>query len=84
MKSNCAELASKLFFTLKHNGSRYDLYRDADVSRPVQHENLALEEVKRYSTPGNSVARMAVEEVLLWSALAVNTCSTLARWMQAE
>ena len=40
------ELASKLFFTLKRNGSRYDLYRDADVSRPVQHEGLTLDEVE--------------------------------------
>jgi hypothetical protein len=41
------ELASKLFFTLKRNGSRYDLYRDADVSRPVQHEGLPLDEVEK-------------------------------------
>ena len=40
------QLASKLFFTLEHKGSRYDLYRDADVSRPVQHENLTLDEVE--------------------------------------
>ena len=41
------QLASKLFFTL-HKGSRYDLYRDADVERPVRHEGLSLDEVERY------------------------------------
>ena len=40
------QLASKLFFTLEHRGSRYDLYRDADVSRPVQHQGLTLDEVE--------------------------------------
>ena len=40
------QLASKLFFTLKRNGSLYGLYRDADASRPVQHKNLTLVEVE--------------------------------------
>jgi hypothetical protein len=32
------ELASKLLFTMQNQGSRFGLYRDADVSRPVRHE----------------------------------------------
>ena len=41
------QLASKLFFTLEHKGSRYELYRDADVERPVRHEGLTLDEVEK-------------------------------------
>ena len=41
------QLASKLFFTLEHQGSRYDLYRNADVERPVRHEGLTLNEVEQ-------------------------------------
>jgi hypothetical protein len=41
------QLASKLFFTLEQNGSRYELYRDADVERPVRHEGLTLDEVEK-------------------------------------
>jgi hypothetical protein len=40
------ELASKLFFTLKSQGSHFVLYRDVDVSRPVRHEGLTLDEVE--------------------------------------
>jgi hypothetical protein len=40
-------LASRLFFTLEHKGSRYELYRDADVERPVRHEGLTLDEVEK-------------------------------------
>jgi hypothetical protein len=40
------ELASRLFFTLDKEGSRFRLYRDADVSQPVRHENLTLDEVE--------------------------------------
>ena len=40
------QLASKLFFSLEHKGSQYNLYRDADVSRPVQHKGLTLDEVE--------------------------------------
>jgi hypothetical protein len=40
------ELASKLFFTLQHEGPRYTLHREADVSRPVQHDGLTLDEVE--------------------------------------
>jgi hypothetical protein len=41
------QLASRLFFTLERNGPRYELYRDADVERPVRHENLTLDEVEQ-------------------------------------
>jgi hypothetical protein len=41
------QLASKLFFSLEQKGSRYDLFRDADVERPVRHEGLTLEEVEQ-------------------------------------
>lgn len=40
------ELASKLFFTLRKQDSRFALYRDIDVSRPVQHDGLTLDEVE--------------------------------------
>ena len=40
------ELASKLLFTMQNQGSRFGLYRDADVSRPVRHEGLTLDEVE--------------------------------------
>jgi hypothetical protein len=38
------ELASKLFFTLTAEGSRFALYRDVDVSKPVRHDGLTLDE----------------------------------------
>ena len=40
------ELASKLFFHLEKQGSRYALSRDADVSAPVRHDNLSIEEAE--------------------------------------
>ena len=40
------ELASKLFFSMENEGGRFRLYRDADVSRPVRHEGLTLDEVE--------------------------------------
>jgi hypothetical protein len=40
------ELASKLFFTLTKEGSRFGLYREADVSQPVRHDGLTLDEVE--------------------------------------
>jgi hypothetical protein len=40
------ELASKLLFTMQNQGSRFGLYRDADVSRSVRHEGLTLDEVE--------------------------------------
>ena len=39
-------LASKLFFTLTRHDSRFGLYRDVDVSKPVRHEHLTLDEVE--------------------------------------
>jgi hypothetical protein len=41
------QLASRLFFTLEQKGSGYELYRDADVERPVRHEGLTLDEVEK-------------------------------------
>jgi hypothetical protein len=40
------ELASKLSFTLTAQGSRFALYRDVDVSKPVRHDGLTLDEVE--------------------------------------
>jgi hypothetical protein len=40
------ELASKLFFTLKHQGSHFALYRDIDVPKIVRHDGLTLDEVE--------------------------------------
>ena len=40
------ELASKLFFTLTKEGSRFCLYREADVPRSVRHDGLTLDEVE--------------------------------------
>ena len=40
------ELASKLFFTLMAEGSRFALYRDVDVSKPVRHDGLTLDEAE--------------------------------------
>jgi len=40
------QLAWKLFFTIEKEGSRFRLYRDADVSQPVRHEDLTLDEVE--------------------------------------
>ena len=40
------ELASKLFFTLKSQGSRFVLFRDVDVPKFVRHDGLTLDEVE--------------------------------------
>jgi hypothetical protein len=40
------ELASRLLFTLTKEGSRFFLYREADVSRPVRLDGLTLDEVE--------------------------------------
>ena len=40
------ELASKLFFALEQQESGFRLYRDVDVSRPVRHEGLTLDEAE--------------------------------------
>jgi hypothetical protein len=40
------ELASKLFFTLKGQGSQFALSRDVDVPKLVRHDGLTLDEVE--------------------------------------
>jgi hypothetical protein len=45
-EAHLRELASKLFFSMEDEGGRFRLYRDADVSRPVRHEGLTLDEVE--------------------------------------
>jgi hypothetical protein len=40
------ELAGKLLFRLERRGARFSLYRDADVSKPVRHDELTLDEVE--------------------------------------
>jgi hypothetical protein len=40
------ELAEKLLFELQAEGQRYTLTRHIDVSEPVRHENLTLDEVE--------------------------------------
>ena len=40
------ELAEMLLFRLDAGGQRYTLTRDRDVSKPVRHENLTLDEVE--------------------------------------
>jgi hypothetical protein len=40
------ELASKLFFALKRQGSRFALFRDVDVPEAVRHDGLTLDEVE--------------------------------------
>jgi hypothetical protein len=40
------ELASRLFFKLETRGARFALYRDVDVSQPVRHDDLTLDEVE--------------------------------------
>jgi hypothetical protein len=41
------QLAGMLFFKVEKQGSRYALSRNADVSAPVRHENLSIEEAER-------------------------------------
>ena len=45
-KARVEALAAKLFFSLKSQGSRYTLYRDVDVSKPVRHDGVTLDEVE--------------------------------------
>jgi hypothetical protein len=40
------ELAARLLFTLESQGSRFALYRDVDVPKPVRHDRLTLDEVE--------------------------------------
>ena len=39
-------LAFRLLFTLSKEGSRFCLYREADVPQPVRHDDLTLDEVE--------------------------------------
>lgn len=39
-------LAEQLLFRLDKRGQRYSLFRDADVSEPVRHDNLTLKQVE--------------------------------------
>ena len=39
-------LACRLLFTLSKEGSRFCLYREADVPQPVRHDDLTLDEVE--------------------------------------
>ena len=39
-------LARMLYFKVKTVGSTFSLYRDVDVSEPVQHDDLTLEEAE--------------------------------------
>jgi hypothetical protein len=45
-EAHLRELASRLLFSMEHEGGCFRLYRDADVSRPVRHEGLTLAEVE--------------------------------------
>jgi hypothetical protein len=38
--------ASRLFFTLERQGSRFSLARDLDVPKPIRHDGLTLDEVE--------------------------------------
>jgi hypothetical protein len=40
------DLASRLLFTLSKEGSRFSLYREADLPQPVRHHDLTLDEVE--------------------------------------
>jgi hypothetical protein len=55
------ELASKLFFSMVNQGGRFRLYRDADVSRPVRHEGLTLDEVEEILDTWNFAASMEAD-----------------------
>ena len=55
------ELASKLFFTLTAESSRFALYRDVDISKPVRHDGSRSTRRKRYSTHGSCAARTAAD-----------------------
>jgi hypothetical protein len=60
-ESQLAELASKLFFTREKQGLRFGLYRDVDVSKPVRHDGLSLDEVETYLILGSFAVRTVGE-----------------------
>lgn len=74
------ELASRLLFTVSKEGARFSLFRDTDVSQPVRHDNLTLDEFEeiRLTPPSglrNSASSSARHQILnLLNAL----CSKLA------
>ena len=39
-------LAAKLLFRFERRGTRFSLYRDVDVPKPVRHDELTLDEVE--------------------------------------
>ncbi len=41
------QLAEKLLFDLRKDAGRYSLVRTADVSEPVRHEGLTLEQAEQ-------------------------------------
>jgi hypothetical protein len=43
-------LAEKLLFRVEKTGGRFTLLRSIDVSRPVRHEDLSLQEAKELLT----------------------------------
>ncbi|HEY7764872.1 MAG TPA: hypothetical protein VIB38_07765, partial [Aestuariivirgaceae bacterium] len=45
-EARLCELAARLLFTLENQGSRFALYRDVDVPKPVRHDRLTLDEVE--------------------------------------
>jgi hypothetical protein len=49
-ETHLRELASRLLFTLTKEGSRFCLYREADVSQPVRLDGLTLDEVEEALT----------------------------------
>jgi hypothetical protein len=40
------DLAPKLYFKVEKAGSTFSLYRDVDVSKPVRHDGLTLDEAE--------------------------------------
>jgi hypothetical protein len=60
-ESQLRKLASKLFFTLEKQGLQFGLYRDVDVSKPVRHDGLSLDEVETYLILGSFAVRTVGE-----------------------
>jgi hypothetical protein len=40
------ELAGMLFFDVEKNGDRFTLSKTSEVSKPIRHENLTLDEAE--------------------------------------
>ena len=45
-EAHLRKLAAELLFTMESQGPRFRLHRDAEVSKPVQYEELTLDEVQ--------------------------------------